>query len=56
MLSNNSSRERGTAGPADVREHFFDAHSLTLGYGISLEDGDWEETLAYKSPSGSASA
>jgi hypothetical protein len=27
----------------DVHVHFFDAHSLSFGEGIALEDGDWVE-------------
>jgi hypothetical protein len=33
----------GHRQPGDVHVHFFGAHSLSFGEGISLEDGDWME-------------
>jgi hypothetical protein len=33
----------GHRQPGDVHVHFFGAHSLSFGDGISLEDGDWME-------------
>jgi len=33
----------GHRQPGDVHVHFFGAHSLSFGYGVVLEDGDWME-------------